>query len=196
MLAKVKDILPEKLHPEVTAIIERYSLSPLQLAHFLAQCHHESGGWKQTEENLNYSKQGLLKVFHKYFKTVNPDDYAHHPEKIANRVYAMRLGNGRERDGDGWRYRGRGYIQLTGKENYARFGSDMKVDFVAQPDRVATEYPLSSAAWFFDSNRIWKWCAVGDTRDAVVDVTKRVNGGLIGLDDRVKLFDKYWSALK
>lgn len=195
MLAKIKAIIPASIHAEVTQIIERYELKPLELAHLMAQCDHESGGFKHTVENLNYSVDGLLKTFPKYFKTANPADYAHNPEMIANRVYANRLGNGNELTGDGWRFRGRGFIQITGRSNYQRFFKAIGLDESTKPE-VLADYPLASAAWFFDDNQLWKWCLVGSTREAVEGVTRRVNGGLIGLDNRVAMFNKYWNLLK
>jgi putative chitinase len=195
MLDKIKHIIPAAIHLEVSQIIARYDLKPLELAHLLAQCDHESGGFKHTVENLNYTAQNLMRIFPKYFKTVNPNDFAHKPEAIANRVYANRLGNGNELTGDGWRYRGRGFIQITGRANYQRFFKSIGLDEFTEPE-VLAHYPLSSAAWFFDDNQLWKWCLVGSNKDAVVGVTKRVNAGLIGLDNRVECFNKYWALLK
>ena len=160
--------------------------TPLRLAHFLAQCGHESGGWKAVRENLNYSAKGLMGIFKKYFPTVTlANAYQRQPEMIANKVYANRMGNGPENSGDGYKYRGRGYIQLTGKDNYKKFDATVPEDITNNPDLVATKYPLASAAFFFNSNGLWKICDQGATPAVVTAVTKRVNGGTIGLSDRV-----------
>ena len=181
---------------EVYSIVERYNISnQLRLAHFLAQCAHESGDFKLVTENLNYSADGLLKVFPKYFNSANVTAYARNPQKIANRVYANRMGNGDEASGEGYKFRGRGYIQLTGKDNYKQFSDFIGEDCVANPDLVATKYPLTSAAFFFNKNGLWSICDRGDTEAIVLLVTKRVNGGTIGLADRIKHFQEYNALL-
>jgi putative chitinase len=182
---------------EIPSVSEKFGINtPLRLAHFLAQCSHESGDFKAVRENLNYSAEGLRKIFGKYFPTdALAVQYARQPEKIANKVYASRMGNGNEASGDGYNYRGRGYIQLTGKENYASFDKVVDEDILAAPDLVATKYPLMSAAWFFNKNGLWSICDKGDSIDVVTMVTKRVNGGTIGLDDRIKKFKQYNSSL-
>jgi putative chitinase len=148
----------------------------LRLAHFLAQCALESTGFTATVENLSYSAQRLLQVFPKYFRGVDPNDYARNPEKIGNRVYANRMGNGDEASGDGFKFRGRGYIQLTGKDNYTSFSNFVGEDCVANPDLVATKYPLASAAFFFNSNMIWAICDRGADDATVTRVSAAVNG--------------------
>ena len=168
----------------------------LRLAHFLAQCGHESGGFKHTSENLNYSAARLKIIFPKYFPRNTADSYARQPAKVASRVYANRMGNGDEASGDGYKFRGRGYIQLTGKSNYIKFAKFIGEDTVVNPDLVAEKYPLASAAFFFDSNGLWKLCDEGATDNAVTHVTKRVNGGVIGLNDRIKRFKEYYALLK
>ena len=196
MLEKLNGQLPPNVLAELPVAIERYHInSALRLAHFLAQCHHESDGFRRTEENLNYTDNGLKKTFGKYFTDALRITYAHKPEKIANRVYANRLGNGNEASGEGFKFRGRGYLQLTFKNNYLRFGESIGVEVVANPERVATHYPLASAAWFFEDNRLWKWCDVGSSDKAVFDVTKRVNGGDNGLAERIILFNHYYALL-
>src|SRR5436189_5430858 len=135
--------------------------SNLRLAHFLAQCALESMNFTAVVENLNYSAQRLLQVFPKYFKNVDVNAYARNPQKIGSRVYANRMGNGDEASGDGFKYRGRGYIQLTGKNNYQAFSGFIGEDCIANPDLVATTYPLASAAFFFNSNNIWQVCDQG-----------------------------------
>ena len=163
---------------------EKYGLNtPLRLAHFLAQTAHESGGFRAVVENLNYSADSLSKVFPKYFKDVDPADYERQPEKIANRVYGGRMGNGDEASGDGFRYRGRGLIQLTGKNNYSAMAADMGVSVEECAEYLETpEGACESAAWFWNKNGL---NALAD-KDDVVAVTKKINGGTIGLEDREK----------
>ena len=167
----------------------------LRLAHFLAQCDHESGGFYAIRENLNYGANGLLATFPKYFDASTAASYERKPQMIAARVYANRMGNGDEASGDGYTYRGRGYIQLTGKSNYTRFATFIGEDTVANPDLVATKYPLASAAYYFVANNIWPVCDQGAGNDVVTAVTKKVNGGTIGLDDRIKRFQEYYTLL-
>lgn len=157
--------------------------TPLRVAHFVSQVGHESSGLKRLEENLNYSTEGLLKTFKKYFDGPTATKYARRPQMIANRVYANRMGNGSEASGDGWTYRGRGPIQITGKDNYTRLSKDTGVDFLTLPDMLKDPYHgAMSAAWFWKTNGL---NALAD-RDDVVAVTKRINGGTIGLEDRKK----------
>jgi putative chitinase len=171
--------------------------TPLRLAHFLAQCGHESGGFKAVNENLNYGAKGLRSIFAKYFTTdALALQYERKPEKIANRVYSSRMGNGDEVSGEGWKFRGRGYIQLTGKSNYASFDKTVDDDIIGNPDLVATKYPLASAAFFFNNNSLWTICDKGSDDATVTAVTKRVNGGTIGLADRIKHFKEYFALLK
>ncbi len=147
-------------------------------------------------ENLNYSADGLRKIFPKYFPTIEvANKYARQPEKIANKVYGGRMGNGDEASGDGYKFRGRGFIQLTGKDNYAAFDKFVDDDIMANPDLVATKYPLMSAAFFFHKNKLWDICDKGHTPDVVLAVTKRVNGGTHGLADRQDKFDLFHSTL-
>jgi putative chitinase len=182
---------------EVFSIVEKFNITNhLRLAHFLSQCAHESGNFKFLTENLNYSADGLLKIFPKYFKDkATADAYARKPEKIGSRVYANRMGNGDEASGEGYKFRGRGYIQLTGKDNYKQFSEFIGEDVVANPDLVATKYPLTSAAFFFNKNGLWTICDKGDTTDVVTLVTKRVNGGTHGLDDRINKFNTFNTLL-
>lgn len=162
--------------------------SRVRLAHFFSQVLHESGQMRFDMENLNYSAKALRAVFGKYFKNKRQAEaYARQPEKIANKVYANRMGNGSESSGDGWKYRGRGLIQLTGKNNYRAFakwiGDDRVVD---DPDLVATEYAVQSAVFYWDKNKLNK---IAD-KDDVVRMTKRVNGGDNGLAHRTELLTK------
>jgi putative chitinase len=196
--------LPANVMDEIPLIMDKFGIdNPLKLSHFLSQCAHESGNFKFVKENLNYSADGLLNIFGKYFKKADgktPDKelankYARQPEKIANRVYANRMGNGDEASGDGWKYKGAGYIQLTGKNNYAEFDKFVDDDIMANPDLVATKYPLMSAAFFFHKNKLWDICDKGHTPDVVVALTKRVNGATHGLADRQEKFDLFHSTL-
>lgn len=196
-LTKLKGQVPDQLLQQMPLVIEKFGCStPLRLAHFLSQCAHESMGFKAVTENLNYSADGLKKIFPKYFPGALNESYARQPEKIANRVYGSRMGNGPESSGEGWRYRGRGYIQLSGKSNYAEFDKFVDDDIVNNPDLVATKYPLVSAAFFFNRNKLWTVCDQGSTDAVVTSVTRRVNGGTNGLADRLKYFRKYWALLK
>jgi putative chitinase len=190
---KLKGHIPDFVHAQLTQVAFD-GMTPLRLAHFLAQCDHESGGFKHTVENTNYSSKGLLATFGKRFQGV-AEQYARKPEAIANRAYADRLGNGNEASGDGNRFKGRGYIQLTGRDNYNRAGMCLGIDFIKNPDLVADAYALTVALWFFKSNKIWEVCTA-PTEQAVIAVTRRVNGGTIGLDERIKLFFKYLELLK
>jgi putative chitinase len=196
-LENLKGHIPDAVIVQIPDTAARFGITtPLRLAHFLAQCGHESGGFKAVRENLNYSAKGLMGIFKKYFSTATlATAYERQPEKIANRVYASRMGNGAETSGDGYKFRGRGYIQLTGKENYTRFDATVPENIVAEPDLVATKYPLASAAFFFNSNKLWSICDKGATPEVVTAVTKRVNGGTIGLADRVKHFNEYYKLL-
>ena len=163
-----------------------YKLSPARAAHFFAQTAHESGGFKAFSENLNYGAAGLRGIFRKYFGTdALAKAYERQPQKIANRVYASRMGNGDERSGDGWRFRGRGALQLTGKSNYQAFADYIdRPDVMTNPDLVAGELCFESALWFFDKNKLWSICDQGINDVAILALTKRINGGTHGLDDR------------
>jgi putative chitinase len=196
-LDALKGHIPDSVIVQIPDTAAKFNITtPLRLAHFLAQCGHESGGFKLVNENLNYSADGLVKIFGKYFTASTAPAYARNPEKIANKVYSARMGNGPEASGDGWKHRGRGYIQLTGKDNYSRFDKTVDDDILANPDLVATKYPLSSAAFFFNSNGLWSICDKGADDATVTAVTKRVNGGTIGLIDRIKHFKEYYALLK
>jgi len=195
-LEALKGHLPDSVISQIPDTAKKFNITTvLRLAHFLAQCGHESGGFKAVSENLNYSADGLKKIFGKYF-TGDATAYAKNPEKIASKVYANRMGNGDEASKEGWKFRGRGYIQLTGKSNYQGFTKFIGEDCVANPDLVATKYPLASAAFFFDSNKLWSICDKGADDATVIAVTKRVNGGTIGLPDRIKHFKEFYNLLK
>ena len=196
-LTNLKGHIPDAVIAQIPDTAARFGIiTPLRLAHFLSQCGHESGGFRAVTENLNYSADGLKKIFPKYFPGNINESYARNPQKIANRVYSSRMGNGNEASGEGFKFRGRGYIQLTGKSNYMAFDKTVDDDIIANPDLVATKYPLASAAFFFQKNNLWSICDQGATDQVVTLVTKRVNGGTIGLADRIKHFKEYWSLLK
>jgi len=180
------------------AAMAYYKLSPARAAHFFAQTAHETGGYKAFTENLNYNAAGLIGTFKKYFPDMaTANRYARQPEKIANRVYASRMGNGPEASGDGWRYRGRGALQLTGKDNYAAFAKYCnRPDVMSNPDIVATELAFESAMFFFERNKLWAICDQGITDAAILSLTKKINGGTHGLADRSEKTKKYfmWTA--
>lgn len=179
----------------IKAAAKYFNLSNAQAAHFFGQCSHESAGFSVFVENLNYSEQGLLKIFPKYFNAASAHDYARNPAKIANKVYANRMGNGDEASGDGWKHRGRGAIQLTGKENYTKFAASIgHPELLNNPDPVATLYAFESAKWYFDFRNIWAKCGTVDDA-SITAVTKMVNGGTIGLAERKALTKKYYSWL-
>jgi putative chitinase len=194
---KLKGHVPDAVIAQLPDTMAKFELNtPLRLAHFLAQAGHESGGFKAVNENLNYGAKGLLGIFKKYFPTPEKAAlYERKPEKIANLVYGGRMGNGPEATGEGYKFRGRGYIQLTGKDNYKAFDAVVTENILETPDLVATKYPLLSAAWFFHKNGLHKIADGGATDAVVTSVTKRVNGGTIGLPDRIKHFKEYYSLL-
>jgi putative chitinase len=197
-ISKLKGQIPDNVYNEIPSVINKFQINTsIRLTHFLSQCAHESGGFKLIIENLNYSTKGLLTIFPKYFKDASlAETYNRKPEKIASRVYGNRMGNGDESTEDGWKYRGRGYIQLTGKGNYIKFDSFVEDDIIKNPDLVATKYPLLSAAWFFNKNGINIVSDRGAEAEVVKFVTKKVNGGFNGLQDRQKYFDKYYTILR
>ena len=189
--------IPDAVIAQIPDTAAKFEINtPLRLAHFLAQCGHESGGFRLTKENLNYSAKGLNGTFKKYFPTLDSAvPYERKPDKIANKVYGGRMGNGPESSGDGAKFCGRGYIQLTGKDNYTAFGKSINEDMSANPDKVASSYALLSAAWFFNKNGLHKMADGGASDAVVTSITKRVNGGTIGLADRIKHFKEYYSLL-
>lgn len=188
--------IPNVVIQEITACVTEFNINtPLRLAHFLAQCAQESNKFTTTEENLNYSADGLRKVFPKYFPGNLADSYAKQPEKIASRIYGDRMGNGDEASEEGYKYRGRGYIQLTGKDNYRAFSNAVGDDILNNPDLVLDKYTLLSAAWFWNTRSLDNLADKGSSDSVVTDITKIVNGGIIGLDDRIKYFKEYYTLL-
>jgi putative chitinase len=196
-LDKLKGHIPDAVIAMIPDTAAKFQINtPLRLAHFLAQCGHESGGFRATQENLNYSAKGLNGIFKKYFPTeAAAAPYARNPQKIANKVYANRMANGDEASGDGYKFRGRGYIQLTGRANYTEFGKAIGEDIATNPDAVSGKYALLSAAWFWSKNGLNKLADGGATDPVVTSITKRVNGGTIGLADRIKHFKEYYHLL-
>lgn len=193
---QLKQLLPKNpyidyWHNALSILLPDYEINtPQRVAAFVAQCAHESGNFMVLQENLNYKWQSLRKLFPKYF----PDDaiaqdYASRPNKqaaIANRIYANRMGNGPEESGDGYKYRGRGLIQLTGKHNYTWFAASLEISPDEASDYLSTfEGAAQSACWFWETNKLNQWADKGD----IVTLTKRINGGTIGLDDRIKHYE-------
>ena len=187
-LNKLEHILPNNVYDALVKN-NRNITNNFRLAHFLSQVGHESGNFKVLYENLNYSAAGLLKVFPRYFNPTTAKQFERKPQLIANKVYANRIGNGNEASGDGWNYRGRGYLQVTGRANYKAFSEYIAEDCEKNPDLVATKYPLDSALWFFDRNKLWTLCDKGEGNVPIV--SKRVNGGTNGLQDRLNKFRSF-----
>tara|TARA_Y100000996_G_scaffold397818_1_gene365247 strand:+ start:192 stop:803 length:612 start_codon:yes stop_codon:yes gene_type:complete len=175
-------------------IAKHFELNPNRAAHLLGQTVHESGSFKYTEENLNYSTDAILRVFGKYFKTEEEaEKVARNPKALADIVYGNRGGN----NGQGYTWRGRGFLQLTHRDNYRAFSSDMRIpDVMDNPDLVSTDYAMDSAIWYFKRNNLWKICDEGVTDAVIKKITKRVNGGFNGLDHRVKETKKIYEWLK
>jgi putative chitinase len=196
MFDKLKGLVPQTL---IDDMVSHEINTPLRAAHFLAQAAHESGGFKFKSENLNYSKESLLKVFPKYFTAASAEGYHRQPEKIASRVYANRMGNGDEASKDGWKYKGRGYIQLTGKDNYKAFSEWAKEPTIlSNPDQVADDkYAGLSAIWFWNKNGLSKIADTDNLRDdkTLIKITSRVNGGTHGIADRLERFNDYKKIL-
>lgn len=197
-LTKLQGKVPQSVIGELPSVISKFKIdNPIRLAHFLGQCAHESGNFKIVNENLNYGAKGLQVTFGKYFPTLElANQYARQPEKIANKVYAKRMGNGDEASGMGWKYKGRGYIQLTGFNNYSLFDGIVEDDIKANPDLVATKYPLLSAAWFWNTNSINSIASKGVDHETITQVSKKINGGTIGLAERIELTEYFYNILK
>lgn len=194
--SKLKGHVPDNVLTEIHSVGEKFNINtPLRLAHFLAQTGHESGNFTITKENLSYSADRLQVIFKKYFTPESAAEYARKPEKIANIVYANRMGNGNQASGEGYKFRGRGFIQLTGKDNYTAFDKTVEDDILANPDLISTKYPLLSAAWFWNKNDLNTIADGGTTDEVVAKITKRVNGGIIGLPDRIKHFNEFHNLL-
>ena len=193
---QLKQLLPKNpyidhWHNALSQLLPDYEINtPQRIAAFVAQCAHESGGFMVLQENLNYRPQSLRKLFSKYFPTDElANEYCSRPNKqqaIANRIYASRMGNGPEDSGDGYTYRGRGLIQSTGKDNYTFFAGSLQISVEEAAEYMATfEGAAQSACWFWETNNLNQWADKGD----IVTLTKRINGGTIGLDDRIKHYE-------
>jgi putative chitinase len=194
--AQLKQLLPknpyiDQWHSALSQLLPDYEINtPQRIAAFIAQCSHESAGFTALRENLNYRWQSLRKIFPKYFPTDElAQEYANKPNKqeaIANRVYANRMGNGPESSGDGWRFCGRGLIQLTGRDNYSWFAASLGIPVEEASEYLQTfEGAAQSACWFWETNGLNRWADAGD----ILTLTKRINGGTIGLDDRIKHYN-------
>jgi len=194
-LDQLQQLLPknpyvEHWHEALAQLLPDYEINTAQrIAAFVAQCAHESGGFTAIKENLNYRPESLVKLFGKYFNLDLAKQYCAHPNKqefIANRIYASRMGNGDEASGDGYRYCGRGLIQLTGKSNYQAFADSLQMAVEDVPEYLATfEGAAQSACWFWEANNLNRWADAGD----ILKMTKIINGGTIGLEDRIKHYE-------
>jgi len=184
----------EVLIEPMESVFKMYDIStPERQASFIAQCGHESDGFRFMEENLNYRAESLLKTWPSHFNHSNVAEYAHNPEKIASRAYANRMGNGDEESQEGWLYRGRGFLQLTGKNNYEAVSNDLQIDFVSNPDAVGTvEGAMATAGWFWEKHNLNKYADSGD----FVGMTKKINGGTIGLENRQARYEQALQVLR
>lgn len=192
MIQKLTGHIPDNILQQLRNIAEIDG--PKRCSNFLGQIKTESA-FTKFSENLNYSAKRLMEVFPKYFTTEQAKVYANNPEKIGNRVYANRMGNGPEQSGDGYRYRGRGALQVTGKDNYTALGKYLNIDLISDPDKVATEYALASAAWFFTKNNLWTICDKGVDVATITILTRRINGGEHGLQQRIQYTQEFYNIL-
>jgi putative chitinase len=194
-LSKLDSVIPKGVVDQIPQVMDKFGINtPNRLAHFLAQCAHESGGFKFMSENLNYSAKGLMGVFKKYFPTeAIAKQFERKPDAIADKVYGGRMGNTAPNHGS--MYKGRGFIQLTGRTNYAAFDKIVDDDILANPNLVATKYPLLSAAWFWNSRNLNALADKGATDAVVTEITKKVNGGTHGLADRISKFKLFHKTL-
>lgn len=197
---KLRTLVREDLFEPLKDTCGKFGIdSALRIAHFLSQVSHESNDFKAVRENLNYSADALRKIFGKYFT----DDetaaaYARQPERIANKIYASRMGNGDEASGEGWMFRGGGFIQLTGKSNYTEFSADMGDENILITPEIITQpqYAMASAGWFWNKHNVNAAADMGSDEAAVTAVTKKINGGTIGLPDRLARFNRIYEAVK
>jgi putative chitinase len=192
----LQGLIPDSVISQITDVMTQFQIdSPLRLSHFLAQCACESGDFKIVSENLNYSADSLLRVFPTHFTADIAASYAHNPEAIASRVYANRMGNSDEASKDGYIHRGFGFIELTGKTNQTTFFTAIGLDPNTDPSLIGTQYPLLSAAWFWNKNNLNSIADTGATTDVVTTITKHVNGGINGLPIRISYFNQFWNVL-
>lgn len=193
----LKGLIPHTVYKQLLDCFTKYNIITVpRVAHFISQAAHESANFTKVEENLKYSAKRLVQVFPKYFNEETAQEYEYNPVKIASLVYANRMGNSDEDSHEGWEYRGRGYGQLTGKDNYKQFDIEVPDNILAQPDLVATKYPLMSFGWFWNKNKINNIADMGITNGVIAMVTKKVNGGHNGLSERINLFNKIYKVLK
>lgn len=196
-LDNLRGKIPDAVISQLPETAAKFNISNvLRMSHLLAQCGHESGGFRRVEEDLSYSADRLRVVFPGLFEGAIAEAYARNPQKTASRAYAHKIGNGDEASGDGYKYRGRGFIQLTGRENYRNFAKFIGEDTENNPDLVAVKYPLASAAFYFNSRKIWSICDQGASEAVVSSVTRKVNAKLLALQDRIKHFNEYYNLLK
>lgn len=196
LIPKLKTHIPDSIYNQIFGVLSFGIDGPKRLSNFLGQCQHECSNWTHFTENLNYSADGLLRVFGKYFTPATAASYAHDPVRIANRVYANRLGNSDEASGDGYLHRGVGAIQLTGKSNHMAFFVSMGLPADSDPQLIATTYQLASAAYFFKNNHLWTICDSGVDIPTITAVTKRVNGpALLGLSERIQFTQEFYHIL-
>lgn len=194
---KLNGFIPDRICAQLPDLCAQFDIDgPLRLAHLVGQTREETGNYSIMSENLNYSGTALWSMFHKHFASEDEANaFARQPEKIANRIYANRMGNGDEESGDGWLYRGRGGLQTTGKENYKLLGDFLGIDLVSNPDLVATDYAMASAAFFFKKNNLWVICDRGVDTDTITALTIKVNGGTINLATRIDFTTKAYNFL-
>jgi putative chitinase len=192
----IKGTIPDSVYNQLDSIIDKYDINTvLRMSHFLSQCSHESNNFKVTKENLNYSVDGLLKTFPKYFTRDTAKLYARKPQKIANIVYANRMGNGNNESNEGFKFIGRGYLQTTGKNNYKELSDYLGINLIEKPELLEKEYALLSAVFYFKKNNLLPLCDNGATIKDITILTKSINGGLHGLDSRIKLFNFFYKLL-
>ncbi len=196
IVTKLQGHLPDSIYDQVPQTFPLGIDGPKRLSHLLGQCKLESMNFTHFTENLNYSGDALWSLFKSHFSTPSEaDSYARQPECIANRIYANRMGNGDEQSGDGYKYRGRGALQITGKANYQVLGNFLNQDFITNPDPVATDYQIASAAWFFHNNNLWTICDKGTDAGTITTITHHVNGGENGLQQRIQYTQEFYNLL-
>jgi putative chitinase len=196
-IENLKGNIPDAIYRQLTVVMIKFEINTIErLSHFLGQAKHESGNFTALNENLDYSSERLLLIFPKYFKGKDVSEYNKNPEKIGNLVYANRMGNSDVNSGDGYKFRGRGAFQLTGKANYEALGKALNENLIANPDLVSTKYSLISAAWFFQSHKLNSISDKGMGVDVITQISKVINGGTIGLDKRILLTNDVYKLLQ
>lgn len=196
LIPKLQGSIPDSTYNQLSGILIFGIDGPIRLSNFLGQAKQECENFTVFTENLNYSGTALWSLFHTHFAdAAEADTFARQPEKIANRIYANRMGNGDEVSGDGWSYRGRGALQTTGRNNYKLLGDFLGIDLIANPDLVATDYQLASAAFFFKNNNLWAVCDKGVDIATVTILTTKVNGGTTGLTNRIQYTQEFYNLL-